>query len=201
VDKVKQLPEGQPGLRFLEKEEIIRLVEACSDRVRPVVEVALNTSMRRGEIVGLKWSAVDFRRGLISLYLTKNNEQRIIPMNNTVRGILAKLREDSTTEEVFDTRGLREDFSRALKCAKIFECRFHNLRHTFASQLVMSGVDLVTVKELLGHKSIKMTMRYAYLSQDHKMKAGETLGSAIATNKAPSEEIEKLEKALNVVTH
>jgi integrase len=80
----------------------------------------------------------------------------------------------------------RKDFSTTLKCAKISSCRFRDERHAFVSHLVMIGVGLIAVKELLGHKSIKM-------------KAIESVGNVIATNKAPNGEIVQLEKALNAV--
>ncbi|MBF0252550.1 MAG: site-specific integrase [Candidatus Omnitrophica bacterium] len=198
--KVKLHREDNARLRFLEKEEITRLLEASDKRLKPIVVTALNTGMRKMEILNLKWSDVDFRRGIITIYETKNNDVKVIPINDVLRRTLACLREHSTSEQVFDTTGFRKDFANALKCAKITNCRFHDLRHTFASHLVMEGIDLVTVKELMGHKSIRMTMRYSHLSQDHKIKAVQVLGNTMDTLKPPSESLAELENTLNAVT-
>lgn len=197
---VKHFKEDNASLRFLEEEEISRLLDACSDYLRPIVITALNTGMRRGEIFNLKWSDLDFKRGSINVYKTKNNEKKVIPMNSLLRGTIARVREHSTDEYVFPKRSIRKDFSNALKYAKIWNCRFHDLRHTFASHLVMQGVDLVTVKELMGHKSIKMTMRYSHLSQDHKIKAVGALDSIIGTIWTPEVKVQDIEEAINAVT-
>jgi integrase len=104
-------------------------------------------------------------------------------MNRTLTEILGKVRIRGKSEYVFAKRDgspykdIRKPFEKALREARVGRIRFHDLRHTFASQLVMKGVDLMTVKELLGHKTIQMTMRYAHLSQDHKKKAVERLSS------------------------
>ena len=198
--KVKHLREDNVVLRFLEEEEIARLLEASSDYLKPIIVTALNTGMRRMEIFNLKWSDVDFRRGLVSMHKTKNNDIKVIPMNTLLRHTLARVREHSISEYVFPIKSIRKDFSNALKCARISDCRFHTLRHTFASHLVMQGVDLVTVKELMGHKSIKMTMRYSHLSQDHKSKAVEALEGVMDNVWATEEKAQEIEKALNAVT-
>jgi integrase len=78
---------------------------------------------------------------------------------------------------------IKKSFASAVKRAKIHDFKFHDLRHTFASHLVMAGVDITTVKELLGHKDIKMTLRYAHLAPSHKVKAVDVLDRAINGNK------------------
>ncbi|UCD83402.1 MAG: site-specific integrase, partial [Deltaproteobacteria bacterium] len=111
----------------------------------------------------------------IVLEETKNNERREVPINETLQNALEGLKKPG--EYVFcDKEGqpykdIKRSFHTALRKARIEDFRFHDLRHTFASQLVMAGENLATVKELLGHKSIEMTLKYAHLSPDQKIKA------------------------------
>jgi len=168
-------------LRYLEKDEIRRLVAHCRGHLKDLVEFAINTGMRQGEIFHLKWEDLDFNTGLIHLLKTKSGEKREIPMNEAVRGILGRIRRHPEAVYVFSSRrnqpfnNVKKSFRTALAKAGIENFRFHDLRHTFASHLVMAGVDLLTVKELLGHKRLEMTLRYSHLSGEHKLKAVQTL--------------------------
>lgn len=181
IRKVKLTPENNRRLRFLSREESQILIDCSISHLKPIVIMALNTGMRLGEILKLKWDQVDLRHGYILLNDAKNNERREIPINSTLREVLEKLPIGLKIEHVFTGddgkpyNRVKSSFATALKRANILDFRFHDLRHTFASQLVMSGVDLTTVKELLGHKSISMTLRYAHLSPGHKVKAVQTL--------------------------
>jgi integrase len=122
----------------------------------------------------------DFRRGVVTVRAgyAKNREARSVPMNDTLTMLMksAKL-QAAEGGWVFRNRhgqpyrSFRTAFERAVRQAGIQDFTFHDLRHTFASRLVMAGVDLPTVKELLGHKDITMTLRYAHLSTDHKQAA------------------------------
>ena len=181
--------------RYLEKEEIPRLLRACERQpgLRDLIEFALNTGMRKGEIFGLKWNDIDINQGWVHLLRTKNNEKREVPINSTTRDILYRLKKHPESPYVFHRDDGRpyvyvvKSFRRALRTAGITDFRFHDLRHTFASQLVMSGIELYTVKELLGHKTIEMTMRYSHLSCDHKKRAVQALCPRMPVNAAPSE--------------
>jgi integrase len=186
VRKVKLLEENNRRLRFLSKEECQSLIESCNINIRDIVIIALNTGMRKGEILSLKWDNVDLTHGFILLNETKNGDRREIPINDTARKILGRQEKASDIDYVFYNRVTREalywiysSFGKACRKAGIINFRFHDLRHTFASQLVMAGVDIVTVKELLGHKSLTMTLRYAHLSQGHKVKAVHLLDDKI----------------------
>jgi integrase len=165
------------------------------------VECAINTGMRRGEILSLKWSQI--RNGLIYLDKTKTNESRQIPINDDLARVFREIRRERhlESEYVFTYRmgehrlkasgpgrgrkvppptakrvtDIKNGFKAALKRAGITDCRFHDLRHTFASHLVMRSRSLKEIQELLGHKDIKMTMRYAHLSEEHKRHAVNTL--------------------------
>lgn len=108
-------------------------------------------------------------------------------MNNIVFRILLEVRKNPKSPYVFCKKGgspyrnITGGFTNALKRARIRDFRFHDLRHTFASLLVMAGIDLKTVQELLGHKTFEMTLRYAHLSQDHKRWAMNVLGHRLDT--------------------
>ncbi|HXW68163.1 MAG TPA: site-specific integrase, partial [Dissulfurispiraceae bacterium] len=167
-------------LRYLSLEESRALVEACDPHLKPIVVTALNTGMRRGEIFRLKWEQVDLKHGFILLKSdeTKNGERREIPINATLRTTLQGLTRRLDVPYVFFDPAtgkpygeVKRSFKSALRRAKIQDFHFHDLRHTFASHLVMAGVDLTTVKELLGHKNITTTLRYAHLAPEHKVKA------------------------------
>jgi integrase len=176
VKRVKLFKENNCRVRYLTEGEKVALLANCPPKLRAVVEVALNTGMRKGEIQNLKWEDVDFLTGIITLTRTKNNEKKHLPMNERVRSILTEIKKRADTPYVFHNKEgkpyhFRKTFSRALTRAKISNFHFHDLRHSFASYLAMKGVDLNTIRELMGHKSLAMTLRYAHLSQSHKSKA------------------------------
>lgn len=178
--KVKMLPENNRRLRYLLTEECCRLVNACDDHLKPIVTTALNTGMRKDEILGLRWDNVDLKTGFILLNQsqTKNSERKEIPISPTLVEMLKSLPRNNDVSYVFCNPrtkkrygDIKRSFKTALKRAEIKNFKFHDLRHTFASLLVMAGIDLTTVKEMLGHKDIKMTLRYAHLAPSHKLKA------------------------------
>jgi len=209
VCKIKLFKENNQRLRYLEEEEIVRLLAACPEHLKPVIKVALNTGMRRGEILNLKWRDIDIKRDIIYLLDTKNKEQRDVPMNNEVKKVFMGILRHSDSPYIFYNtdnkryRDVRNAFAKALKCAKITNFRFHDLRHTFGSHMVMSGVDLNTVRELMGHKSIQMTLRYAHLSPKYKKRAVDILGRKLAENgpatapNLPQKEIAEIENHLS----
>lgn len=177
--KVKLLKGEKRRVRFLSPEETQVFLSNCVDHLKTIATIVLNTGMRKGEILGLKWGQVNFQQGIITLTDTKNSERRDIPMNQTVRATLkGMLKEIPNREEYVFSDGnrrrftsLQHSFDRAKKKSGIEDFHFHDLRHCFASNLVMSGVDIMAVKELLGHKSLTMTLRYSHLSPEHKTKA------------------------------
>ncbi|MDP2940555.1 MAG: site-specific integrase, partial [Candidatus Omnitrophota bacterium] len=210
---MKPLKENNKRLRFLEKNEILKLIDCCSPHLKPIVIVAVNSGMRTGEILNLKWNDIDFKTNLIYLMETKNGECREVPMNETVKRTLIKVLKRPESPYVFCNEigkpyeSIKTSFHTAIKRAGIKDFVFHNLRHTFASHLVMMGIDLRTVQELLGHKSYAMVLRYSHLSPSHKSKAVELLdknimdrGSEVGTNWAHEPIMEKLEKELVFVT-
>lgn len=177
VRKVKFFKENNQIVRFLDVEECQRLVESCSEHLRPIVIVGLNSGMRKGEILGLKWSQVDLRHGFISLEDTKSGEGRQIPINTTLEFLFKEMPRSVESEYVFTGKAgkpltdIKHSYQTALKKAEIYNANFHTLRHTFASQLAMAGVDITSIQALMGHKTLKMTLRYSHLSPGHKTKA------------------------------
>jgi integrase len=181
---VKRLKEPPGRLRYLKLEEVEALLRVCSGHIRPIVVTALNTGMRRSEILNLRWSDVDLKNRKITVINAKNNESRVIPTNQTLHQeflALYQKAKEKKEEYVFSDRNgrpfkdIKRGFSSALKKIGIKDFRFHDLRHTFGSHLVMQGVDLRTVQQVMGHKDIKMTMRYSHLSPEHVQEAMEKL--------------------------
>lgn len=142
-------------LRFLTQDEATKLLDECPAHLRPVVFAALHTGMRRGEILKLKWEAI--RAGYIYLTETKTGEGREIPVSDDLADLFKTLRQENGLRSPYvflgrdgkRIRELRRSFAGACRRAGIKEFRFHDLRHTFASWLVMKGVDLKAVQELL----------------------------------------------------
>jgi integrase len=203
VRKVKLLEENNSRLRYLTAEECQALVNACTKHLRPLVITALNTGMRRGEILSLKWANVDLKHGFILLEegMTKNKTRREIPINETLRATLTGLTRrldlpyvfyNPATEKPYND--IKNAFNGACRRAEIKDFHFHDLRHTFASHLVMGGQDITTVKELLGHKTLNMTLRYSHLAPSHKVKAVDLLDSILNVNANYTKTIQLKEK-------
>ncbi|NLI99416.1 site-specific integrase [bacterium] len=186
--QIKRLRTPPPPTRFLSCEERDRLLFECSANpmLWAIVFTALETGMRRGELMGLTWKDINFERRSILLMRTKNNEQRMIPISDKLLPVLERLNIERKGQTVFrkpDGRpygNWRKAFETACNRAGVVDFRFHDLRHTFASYLVMAGVDIRTVQELLGHKDIKMTLRYSHLSRPHLLDAVNKGGTNLA---------------------
>jgi integrase len=191
---VKLLKENNGRVRYLTDAEEAHLSEALPAWLRPLVTVAIHTGMRRGELLKLKWNDVDMAAGAITIREAKSGETERIPINQTARQTLAALR-DERRQRAKRTGDARELFGRFVFCAPgggylhdlnrywypavsaagIGDLRFHDLRHTFCSRLVMSGADLYRVQQLARHRRPEMTMRYAHLSPAHLRAAVELL--------------------------
>jgi integrase len=144
------------------------------------VLLSLNTGMRRGETFTLCWEDVDLSRRVITIRgsSSKSGNTRHIPLTSesvSVLNLWRSSREVSNLVFPSDDGGefgsMKTAWANLMKKARIQNFRWHDMRHHFASQLVMAGVDLNTVRELLGHQSLEMTLRYAHLSEDHKTAA------------------------------
>lgn len=177
VKKVKLFKEPPGRIRYLSNEEMVRLLDNCYEHLKPIVIIALNTGLRKGEILNLKWCDVDLKNRHITVQQSKNNEKRMVPMNKIVYQALREI--DKTNDYLFAIADCKKSFATALKKSQIEDFRFHDLRHTFASYLAMSGCNLKTIQELMGHKDIKMTMRYSHLSKAYLEGAVEKLYTPI----------------------
>ncbi len=204
LGKVKVIHQDNTRVRYLSKEEEKALLAALTSRdarlreslastahagryvdyLEPLIVMAMHTGLRRGELLTLRWEHIS----LPNRYLTirsenaKSKKRRTVPLNDTVFHLLDAWRvQNPSADFVFVHHGQPVSFfsypwRNLLKEAKIEQFRFHDLRHHFASKLVMAGVDLNTVRELLGHADLKMTLRYAHLAPEHKAAAVNLIG-------------------------
>ena len=185
---IKAKKEDNIRIRFLSDEEEKRLREVLAEdyqnRYLNEFEVALHTGMRRSEQFSLEWAQTNLKAKRIHLLKTKNGSDRVIPLNSVAVAALERQWEISGQSErgfvtddgkPFIRKPIRRWFEETVGKAKIRDFSWHCLRHTFCSRLVMAGVPLKTVQELMGHKTIQMTARYAHLSPGHLQNAVELL--------------------------
>lgn len=153
-----------------------------TDHLTPLVLLAMNTGLRFGELTGMKWADVDLLTNMLTVRAdsAKAGKARYVPLNAEAVKVLKAWKADDVAADVFLFPGkteaeplveIKTAWSKLLKAAKIERFRFHDTRHHFASRLVQAGVDLNTVRELLGHADTKMTLRYAHLAPEHKAAA------------------------------
>ncbi|MFC1714278.1 tyrosine-type recombinase/integrase [Candidatus Poribacteria bacterium] len=186
VDNVEKPKLIRNPPRFLSQEEIQRLIkEAHGSHIFPLIVTALHTGMRKSELLNLQWTDIDFAQGTTTVqskedWHTKSYKSRTLQLTPFLRGILIQEQQRLHSEEisclyVFTWKGerikqdIRRSFGRVLRNAELDNCgvTLHTLRHTFASQLVMAGVNLREVQQLMGHQDYSTTLRYAHLSEDH----------------------------------
>jgi integrase len=161
---------------------------AFADYLKPMIIVSLNTGIRKGSLFQLRWSDIDFQEGILTIQPSAEKSSKLlhIPMNEELEETLKTWQQQ--------TRGKGDDlvfpspktgkvlsncqtaWENLLERAGIENFRWHDMRHDFASQLVIQGIDLNTVRELLGHADLKMTLRYAHLAPGNKLQAVRALG-------------------------
>jgi integrase len=175
--------------RCLTDDQERKLLDASSECFRPIVQTALYTGMRLGELLDLRWGDVDFETGIVTIMHGKGEKMRHIPMVPELVEVLEEIpRAISSRGEaspyVFNnpdtaTRWVdtKKQWARAMRISAIREFRFHDLRHTFASRLAQRGASLKAIQDLLGHADLKMTMRYAHLAQNDLRDAVSVLSS------------------------
>lgn len=185
VKEVKQFPERKIEMKILGRDILDRLIDKSCDHLRGIIILAINTGMRKGEILNLRWNDVDFDKLFLFIKTSKSGVSRKVPMNALVVDTLKKVKRESdyvfcnpvTKERIAD---VKTAYKAACRRAGIRDLRFHDLRHTAATYMVTGGVDLVTVAEILGHADIKMTMRYAHPTPENKQKAVNVLAAVFS---------------------
>jgi integrase len=178
ASRIPQLPEHNDKLRWLTDAEEERLLAFAPDYIKPLILTAIHTGMRKGEVLRLKRADLDFEQRLLQVTQAKNHRVRYIPMNDTLmellRSIPAFVGKNGPSPYVFTNpetgvgfTNIDHGYREAVRKAGLTGVNFHTLRHTFASRLVQAGVPLNTVRELLGHGTMQVTMRYAHLAPNN----------------------------------
>ena len=197
VERMPAIKKSSPSrTRFLDEQEKTALLKECKASANPwlylIVVFALSTGARKGEILKLKSSDIDFARNKAILRDTKNGETRSVPIVKHLHNLLTN--HISELESLYNHRPINNDlifpnttgekpidirsaWELARDKAKIENFRFHDLRHTAASYLAMNGATLLEIAIILGHKTLQMVQRYAHLSQDHTQSIVEKMNS------------------------
>lgn len=173
---VKKLKVAEGRTRWLHPDEEARLKKSLPRRFWAFVLFAIHTGLRQAEQFSLLWRDVDLEKGILTVVDSKASKTRHVPLNRKIKKALAAMRR--TGERVFPVHArhwVHAHFKPALLAADIHHFRWHDLRHTFGSRLAQRGVPIPVIKDLMGHASIQMTMRYAHLSPDHMRDAVEVL--------------------------
>ena len=192
----KPLGIDNPTERVLTKKEEIKLLKECNPIMRAIVITALHTGMRQNEILSLKWQDVFLDKGYIKILNTKNNKPRIALITPTLKKELLKIKKNFEvllghkpnpedlkkyvfTSPVSGTKyvNIKKTYARTVKRAKIPHITFHQLRHTFASRLNEKGVDVFTIKKLLGHSEVKITEAYTHINDANIINAFEKINN------------------------
>lgn len=189
--KVDKCKENNARTRFLDADEQARLLQACKQCSNPIlyiiVVLALSTGARQGEIMNLQWNNLKFNDAgkEVTLYFmnTKNGDNRSVTISGLAYKLLKEWQETTTTNKVRKIKNyvfpnptgekpyyIRRLWENALRDAKITDFRFHDLRHTTASNLAMNGASLRDIGEILGHKTPAMTQRYSHLTEKYTTK-------------------------------
>lgn len=179
LHKVRKPPEVPGRTRFLSREELERLLRACQQSRCPYVHLlvvlAVSTGARRQELQQLRWAEVDLERQVLRLMRTKNKTPRSVPVVGHALTLLQQYAAAPHRHQVWvfprkdgeGGRRITRAWYTARRRAGLHDFRFHDLRHTAASYLAMSGASLLEIAQILGHKTVRMTQRYSHLTDAH----------------------------------
>ncbi len=189
--RVRREKEPEGRIRFLSSDERSDLLDACKQsdnkNLYVITVLALSTGMRQSEIMSLKWDQLNFDRKTITLYKTKNNDVRVVPLVGFASKELSEHSKIRNIKNPFVFTGRtqshanfpRKAWETALQRAEIEDFTFHDCRHSAASELAMNGASLHEIAAVLGHKTLAMVQRYAHLSESHTMSVVERMNNAI----------------------
>ena len=169
VDRVKMPPSSPARDRRLEVGEFERLEEAAKQtknpHIWPVIVFAIETGMRRGEILGLRWEHVDLDRRIVYLPLTKNGRSREVPLSAKAAEVLAKQHQRNDAESPFSVtpNGFRLAWEKLRRRAGLSDLRFHDFRHEAISRFFELGLNIPEVAVISGHRDPRMLFRYTHL--------------------------------------
>ena len=164
-------------LKTLSDEDINKLIARATNKLtRDLITFLIYTGCRKGEILNLKWDDVDMKNGIIAIKGTKTKYDRYIPISEALRGVLEGIERNQDSLYIFNKNGtklgdFKKSFHTACRNAGLKDLRIHDLRHVFASKMVMNGTSLYITGELLGHRTTQMTKRYSHLVPDTLKKA------------------------------
>jgi integrase len=182
---VKFLPENNLRFDTLSEEQEQRLLLSSPPYLRDMILFAINTGLRTSDIFNLQWTEVDIEQKRLKKIVKKNETPLSLPLNDTAFAIVEARRGIEHGPHVFYNpmtgdrfKDVKGALAAAVKRAGLGKITWHMFRHTFASRLTRDGVDIVTVKELLGHSNMSTTMRYAHSNDDAKRRAVQRLGNS-----------------------
>jgi len=185
IEKQKEAPLRHKYI--FSEDEIMRLIEAASMHLRPILLLAFGTGLRKGDLLGLRWKDIDFDHGIITVYMQKTESYVEIPMIPMIRRLLENMKIESNSEYVLTYKNkqigdIKRTFQTALKESGLKEkgYRFHDTRRTFASMLYNQGNHLFKIQQLLGHKSVLTTERYLGVKFKETKQAMQTLNEPLA---------------------
>lgn len=195
MKRVRKFAESRGRVRYLSEDELPALLKACKASTNPdlplAVMLALSTGARQAEVMGLSWKQIDLKAKTAQLIDTKNGERRILPIVGEAltllqqRGKVRKIDDDRVfpagrrSKKPDAVADLRAPWEAALKAAEITDFHWHDLRHTCASYMAMSGVSQIEMAKLLGHKTLSMTMRYSHLSPQRTIEVADGLAKRL----------------------
>jgi len=195
---IKLYPESMKN-DYLEVGQVRALLDACSGRLRPIVQVAVLTGLRRGDVLNLRWDSIDLARYRITVTQGKTRSVLTLHIGQALERIIRSISRDPNCPYVFHEEGrplnkhgwIRTDYKAACRAAGLpgGKWRFHTLRHTVATQLRFLGKDLALIKEQLGHKSLRMTLRYAHLAPEELKQAADALGEKLLGDSRPADSL------------
>lgn len=175
--RVRRLRDDNARIRYLTLDEQKRLLAVMvghyANSIKPIFIFAVNTGMRRGEILNLGWSDISWERNVIVVRKTKSGRDRSVPINRAVAEVLKAQIQLVSTGTVFSIspKTLSSAFTTLVRRAGIENLRLHDLRHTFATRLSDAGTDPFTIADILGHRDLKITKRYTHVLESNRQRA------------------------------